>query len=144
MLFHDSLDFALSLSSWSMIATGILTFVVCLFIPAPYGRYSTAKGWGPLLDARFCWVLMESPNLWMPIVVYILVPREDQVIMTLPSCLLLFMYCLHYVNRAIVYPLRMGTDSSPMPVSVMLLAFSYCCWNGFTQSVSLLVVTSYP
>jgi hypothetical protein len=48
-----------------MLATAALTFIATSFIKAPYGRYSTDKGWGPLLDPRLAWILMESPNLWM-------------------------------------------------------------------------------
>jgi len=50
-----------------------------------------------------------------------------------------------YVHRAVIYPLfRMPSNCAPMPVSVMLLAFLFCCWNGFTQSISLLMVERYP
>ena len=30
-----------------------------------YGRYSQSKGWGPLVNAKLAWVLMETPNLWV-------------------------------------------------------------------------------
>ena len=113
-----------------------------------FHRYTTTKGWGPVIDARIAWFVMESPNLWMPLVVkFVLAPvytPRVEAEMTLPNYLLLFMFLSHYVNRTIVYPLRMSSECSNMPISVVFLAFAYCCWNGFNQSVSLCVVMTYP
>ena len=129
-------------SSVAMIVTGLVTFVACMLISAPYGRYTTSKGWGVQIPAKLAWILMESPNLWMPIVIYVYL--SSQFIITLPSCVLLCMFVSHYVNRTIIYPLRMPTDCSEMPISVAWLAFTYCTWNSCTQVLSLCVVTSYP
>jgi hypothetical protein len=37
-----------------------LSFVVLVFVPAPYGRHVRA-GWGPLVSARVGWIAMETP-----------------------------------------------------------------------------------
>lgn len=126
-----------------MIAVGVLTFVSCMIITAPYGRYSTDKGWGAVIHARFAWIFMESPNLWVPLVTYQLVPDLD-ITMSLPNKILLCCFLLHYFNRSIIYPLRMDPSCAPMPSNVMWLAFTYCCWNSFTQSVSLLYINQLP
>ena len=122
----------LSLLTYSMLATAFATFFTTIYIRAPYGRYSTAKGWGPLLPARLAWFLMECPNLVFVLIV--------QLHFASPACrastcntLLLGLFSLHYINRAVLYPLRMRRDASPMPASVTMLAFLYCCWNGLTQ-----------
>ena len=128
-------------SSLAMMGTGCVTFVACMLISAPYGRYTTSKGWGVQIPAKIAWIAMESPNLWMPIVIYSYYP--SQFIMTLPSYILLSMFVSHYINRTIIYPLRMPVNCSEMPISVAWLAFSYCCWNAYTQVLSLCVVTSY-
>ena len=124
-----------------MIGTGCVTFIACMLITAPYGRYTTNKGWGVQIPAKVAWIVMESPNLWMPLALYSYYPSEF--VMTLPSYILLSMFVLHYINRTIVYPLRMPADCSEMPISVAWLAFTYCCWNSCTQVLSLCVVTSY-
>jgi 3-oxo-5-alpha-steroid 4-dehydrogenase 1 len=124
-----------------MIVSSIITFAATTLIAAPYGRYSASKGWGPLLTARFAWIVMESPNLLIPIAFLVFgvdIPRDK-----IPNLALLMMFCAHYINRVIIYPLRLkGTN--PMPASVCILAFLYCSWNGVLQTTNLLLVAQYP
>lgn len=128
--------------SYSMIVVAVVTFYTTMLIKAPYGRYSTSKGWGPLLPARFAWFVMESPNLIAVLVVQIHYASKE--CRTLCNNVLLGMFSLHYLNRAVLYPLRMNRNANPMPASVTLLAFLYCSWNGLTQSLSLGVVNALP
>jgi len=44
---YDELLFVTKKSAYAMIATGVLTFLACMLINAPYGRYS--KGFLSLL-----------------------------------------------------------------------------------------------
>lgn len=69
--------------------------------------------------------------------------KDENQLQNLPNIILLSCFLLHYINRSIIYPLRMRA-ANPMPVSVMGLAFLYCSWNGFTQSLALVVVEKYP
>ena len=97
---------------------------------------------------------MESPNLWITVVVYCVshlyechgcVDLSSFVVngVKLPNIVLLACFLLHYFHRSIIYPLRMSHCNS-MPVSVMFLAFTFCCWNGFNQSITLLTIKTYP
>lgn len=129
-------------SSYAMILTGFATIISLLFIKAPYGRYSTDKGWGFLVPAKLAWVLMESPNLWISLVTFTLNQSNNNLSIQ-PNRILMMCFILHYVNRAIVFPLSMKA-SNPMPVSVMLMAMFYCTWNGFNQATQLLLVKAYP
>ena len=132
-------------SSICMIVAGATTFIACSIIAAPYGRYNTAKGWGFLVPAKLSWFLMESPNLWMPPLVYGCIGSADR-LNSKQNKFLLGMFLLHYFQRSIIYPIFRvnGLRHEPTPVSVTLLAFCYCCWNSFNQAVALLVVTVYP
>jgi 3-oxo-5-alpha-steroid 4-dehydrogenase 1 len=129
--------------AWAMLATGAVTFATTMLIKAPYGRYSASKGWGVLLPARLAWFVMESPNLWISMIVALHFSSKACT-SSLPNKWLLFLFLLHYANRALLYPLRMRRDAAPMPFAVMGLAFLYCCWNGTLQALSLLVVTPRP
>jgi len=40
------------------IATGLVIIPVMLRITAPYGRHTTTS-WGPMIDNRLGWILME-------------------------------------------------------------------------------------
>jgi len=135
----------LYVSSISMIIIGTITFIACTFITAPYGRYSTDKGWGFLLPSKLSWFLMESPNLWLPPIIYSYM-GSIECFSSGPNKILLGMFIIHYIQRSIIYPVFRisGKNHQPTPVSVTILAFTYCFWNGFTQSLSLLVVNVYP
>lgn len=133
---------AVSLSSICMILTGIITFVTCMIIVAPYGRYSKKKGWGILLPARIAWIIMESPNLWVPLLIYNFGGQKCY-IQDRTSIILLGCFFVHYINRTIIFPLRMR-EGNPMPISVMILAFLYCLWNSSTQATYLLCAAKYP
>jgi hypothetical protein len=121
---------------WSMIVTAVCTFGATMVISAPYGRYTTSKGWGPLIPAKLAWFFMESPNLWVSAIVYLYHSKETCAA-NRHNNILMCMFVLHYLNRSVLYPLRMPRDANPMPVSVTFMAFFYCLWNGMTQSISL-------
>ena len=129
-------------SSYAMILTGVATILSLLVIKAPYGRYSTDKGWGFLVPAKLAWFLMESPNLWITLVTFILNISNHNLSIQ-PNRILMMCFALHYTNRAILFPLSMKV-SNPMPVSVMLMAMFYCTWNGFNQATQLILVKAYP
>ena len=85
---------------------------------------------------------MESPNLITPVIFY-LTMRCTGLAYTVNKCLIGF-FILHYIHRSIIYPLyRMPKTTAPMPITVCVLAFGFCTWNSFQQSLSLLIVYQY-
>lgn len=142
---------SLRMLGWSMVFTAMFTFGLTSCIAAPYGKFMASKGWGMLIPARLAWFVMESPNLFMPMIVsHGYLGSWDAGYQRLQhqhaNRWLFTMYQLHYIHRSIIYPLFRinGICHKPMPLSVMLMAFSYCIWNGALQSLSLLVVVRYP
>ena len=125
-----------------MIIAAVGTFLGLSFFAAPYGKYSSTKGWGPLVPAQIAWSVMESPNLWISIIVYFYrhYLSVGSAIDNLPNKIAMFCFLLHYINRSIIYPLRMSSNkATQMPASVMLAAFVFCSWNGFNQSAALIL-----
>src|SRR5262245_33792562 len=93
------------------IGLGAVTFVALLFVVAPYGRHDRS-GWGPRIPARVGWIVMESPALVAFGALYAKGPhRLDPAPLALAA-----MWCVHYVQRVVVYPLRMRPDAKSMPV----------------------------
>lgn len=129
-------------SSSVMVVSALLTFLGLSFFAAPYGKYSATKGFGPLVPAQIAWCFMEIPNLWVSLIVYIYRGHvSDPAIYGDVNKLALFCFLLHYVNRSIIYPYRMRTNScTPMPASVMFAALVFCSWNGLNQATSLILV----
>ena len=111
-------------SSSAMIIAGVVTFLGCSYLAAPYGKYTSSKGWGVLLNPKYAWIIMESPNIWIAYLVYAYRPSSsDEIISNVHNQILLGCFILHYINRCIIYPLRMESNSSaPMPITVSILS----------------------
>ena len=118
-----------TLLTTAMFVTGVFTIYTTLFhVTAPYGRHSTATGWGILVNPRLAWMVMESPNLWWCLYYYC----KGDGFTNLPAAniILILIFSGHYINRSLVYPLRISAGSKAMPIAVMLSATFYCTWNG--------------
>lgn len=113
------------------IATGMLlmsipTFLVLYhIIPAPWGKTLSHK-MGPLLPARAAWAFFESPNLIWSYVCW----KHRREKLAYINQFLLLLFVMHYVQRAILYPLFLSNNTNQMPIAVVLCAFVFCNVNG--------------
>jgi len=118
---------------WIVIA--IIIFPFLLRITAPYGRHSK-KNWGPMIDNRLGWVLMELPSLVIFVLLILLGPKQP----SSPIWVLFSLWTIHYFNRSVIFPLRTKTKGKKMPVLIMLSAVFFNLinaglngyWLGFT------------
>jgi 3-oxo-5-alpha-steroid 4-dehydrogenase 1 len=110
----------------------------------PYGRYSNSNGsgWGPKIPARVAWIVMESPTLIIMSLLFFHFGSKDA-IQSRSNQFLISFFVIHYLNRAVIYPFRMS-QSAPMPITVLLIAWLYVVWNSFTQAIALTRVLTYP
>ncbi len=117
--------------------------ISCSFITAGYGRYSTPRNWGIRIKAKTAWLIMESPNLVIPIVTFLYTKSNNQTTGVI-NLILLSLYIIHYIHRDIIYPVLMDkSNPNDMPIIVMLLAFLFCLVNSMTQTLSLLFIHNY-
>src|SRR5690606_20879952 len=49
----------------------------------------------------------------------------------LVSWIIVAFFSLHYLNRSIVFPLRIKTNGKKMPISIMFMSISFNLVNGF-------------
>lgn len=123
---------------WMGIA--MVTFPVLLRTSAPYGR-TVRKGWGPLISSRCGWVLMESAAVVSFSAVWMTSCRKFDTV----SILFLFLWELHYLNRAYVFPLRMKRHRKGMALLVVVLALAFNVINGWINGTSLFSIgRPYP
>ena len=106
---------------WAGVA--VVTFVVLLFVRAPYGRH-VKKGWGPEISNKAGWILMELPSF--AIILYFLLNYSHGYYATL----LLFLWLVHYVNRSFVFPLRIRTQGKKMPLVIVASAIIFNLINA--------------
>lgn len=127
--------------SWAMIFVAFAVFFVLLFIPAPYGKHDNPGKRLVSINPRLCWFLFESPNLlW--VIKAITTRNPDDALLQTPNLILLGCFTFHYINRAVVYPLRMrgGQPWSLLPFASAVLFTSI---NGFMQTHALQSI-QYP
>ncbi len=107
---------------WGFAGLSVLVFFVVMLIPAPYGRHER-PGWGPTMAARPAWVLMELPAVLVPLVVWWLSERRFEAV----PLVMLLMWQSHYLDRALLYPLKARMTGKRTPLLIVLLAFVSNC-----------------
>lgn len=92
----------------------VLVFVTLLFIAAPYGRH-IRRGWGPTINNKIGWVIMEAPAPLVFAACFVLGSYTNSITM-----LVFFgLWEVHYLHRAFIYPL--GLRSSVKNVSLLVM-----------------------
>jgi steroid 5-alpha reductase family enzyme len=126
MIGNDTFDFIVL--SWIILAC--LIFPILLFVAAPYGRHTTRK-WGITISNKKGWIIMEVPAL-LVFLYLILSGKADknEVVWILVS-----LFTMHYINRSLIYPLRIKTLGKRMPLIIAILAIFFntvnSCINGY-------------
>lgn len=114
------------LYAWTWIAVAVVTFIVLLKITAPYGRH-TKSTWGPLISNKIGWFIMEF--FVLIVLSYFIITGSN--VQSLVNLIILGFFALHYINRSIIFPLRIKTNGKKMPVSIMFMALFFNLNNGF-------------
>lgn len=109
---------------WIGIAAAV--FLLLLRITAPYGRHTSSK-WGPQVNNKMGWMIMEAPGLAL-FLYFMISSASNQNAM---SWTLAAFYFFHYINRTFVFPLRLRTRRKKMPLLIMLMAIIFNLANGF-------------
>ena len=84
---------------WAWMGLAVATFVVLLFRVAPYGRH-LSTGWGPTIGHRMGWIIMECVS---PLALLVAAGGRIQ---ETAHVLLVGLWIVHYLHRAIIYPFR--------------------------------------
>lgn len=80
----------------------LVTAISSPFVASPYGRFASQR-WGPALDPRLGWMLMELPATVVFLVTYFRGPNRFEPF----PLFVLFLWCCHYLNRGFVMPALM-------------------------------------
>jgi 3-oxo-5-alpha-steroid 4-dehydrogenase 1 len=138
MFFPTTRFFNLMLLLW--IALAIVTFVLLLFVSAPYGRH-LRKGWGPNLSNRLGWMIMEAPSAILMLVYFLTGNRQNNIILLI----FLILWEIHYIHRTFIFPLRFQSEKKDMPLLVVLMALFFNTANTYFNGMYLFHFSSgYP
>jgi 3-oxo-5-alpha-steroid 4-dehydrogenase 1 len=120
-------------------ATAAIAFPVLFWITVPYGGRHTSESWGPSIPSRLAWFLMEVPAPAFLLVGYSLGRHAGGPV----SLLLLSAFLIHYAHRAIVYPLRMPSNSKRTPVLSATIALCVNIANGTINGLAVSHASEY-
>lgn len=114
-----------------MIGLGIMVFICLFFFKAGYGYLSTSN-WGPKINNKTAWVLMEAPS-FLFLLYYTLRYAFSGVEAVNCNIVLYFiagLFLLHYFQRAFIFPLLMRGHST-MPIAIMAMGMVFNTANSW-------------
>ena len=116
-----------------------VVFFILLKVTAPYGRHYR-YGWGKTMSSRLAWFLMELPAVCMVPLMVALQPNR------IPAGVWIFVaiWEIHYLQRTIVFPLRMMGSKHDFPLVLVAMAFGFNLINGYVNGYFLGVRLDYP
>ena len=114
------------------IAIAILIFPLVLKVVAPYGRHTTTS-WGPLINNKAGWVIMEFPALFFFAGFFLFGTNHHNLLLWI----FFSFWMIHYLNRTLIFPFRLHTRGKKMPVTIVLMAFCFNLLNGYINGYYL-------
>jgi protein-S-isoprenylcysteine O-methyltransferase Ste14 len=120
--------FNVTLIIWLLLAPA--AFISLFFVVAPYGRH-VRSGWGPSLDSKLGWVVMEAVSPLIFALCFILGSAP----FSFTSLAFLLLWETHYIHRAFIYPFSLKSSNEKMPLSIALSGLGFnlvnASMNGF-------------
>tara|TARA_B110000196_G_scaffold109156_1_gene94611 strand:- start:64 stop:816 length:753 start_codon:yes stop_codon:yes gene_type:complete len=121
---------------WLLLA--IISFFFLFWINAPYGRFSD-KNWGILVDYKIGWFVQEIISPLTFSYFFINGVAEKNII----SWILFSIWVIHYINRSIIFPMRI-CSTSKIPISVIASAIFFNLVNGFINGYYIGNIINFP
>lgn len=115
----------------AMAIVAVIVFFALYRIKAGYGIFRSG-GWGPSLNNRLGWVLMEAPAFLTMLVVWICSPRRGDLV----PLVMFLLYELHYFQRSFIFPLLIR-GRSRMPIAIMAMGAVFNLLNAYIQGAWL-------
>lgn len=114
-----------------MAALAVIVFIALFFFKAGYG-YLSSSNWGPKVNNRLAWVLMECPAFFF-MLLYTLKYAHEGADTGNESIVLYVMagfFLVHYFQRSFIFPFLMR-GKSEMPVLIMLMGMTFNTLNSY-------------
>lgn len=108
-----------------MIVLACIVFMALQKITPAYGL-TYDKKWGPSIDNRVGWVLMEAPVFFAMLALWLFSPRRGEPALIVMTSLFL----LHYFQRSFIFPLLIK-GKSKMPLSIILSGITFNLLNAY-------------
>ncbi len=104
----------------TMAALAVVVFIALQRLTAGYG-IMYRKGWGPTVDNRLGWVLMEAPSFITMLLLWIFSPRSADA----APIVMALLFLIHYFQRSFIFPMLMrGRNRMPLAIIAMGVVFN--------------------
>ncbi len=123
--------------AWIIIA--LIIFPILFKVNPPYGRHRSEK-WGPEVNNRIGWILMELPTL----VLFILIFLSGNAAKTITTWIFFSIWVAHYLNRIFIFPLRIRTKGKKIPVVIIFSGIFFNLMNSSLNAYWLGYLGYYP
>ena len=114
-----------------MAVMALIVFIVLFFLNAGYGYLSTSN-WGPKINNKTAWVLMECPAFLF--LLYYTLDFAASGVETGNDKFVLYvmagLFLLHYFQRSFIFPLLMKGKSTT-PIAIMAMGMVFNTLNSF-------------
>ena len=110
-----------------MSALALVVFVALYHVDAGYGKFYDSK-WGPSVNNRLGWFLMETPVFVAMLLLWYFSERRGDVV----RLAFLLIFELHYFQRSFIFPLLIK-GRSRMPLSIILMGVIFNTLNALMQ-----------
>lgn len=108
-----------------MICLAVIVFFALQKLTAGYGMMYTSK-WGPTINNRAGWIIMEAPSFFGMIIFWILSPNPTATAAVVMASLFL----LHYFQRTFIFPLLIK-GKSRMPWAIIIMGMTFNLINAY-------------
>ena len=110
-----------------MTVLAVVVFISLYFVDAGYGMFYNKK-WGPSINNKLGWVLMEAPVFFAMLVLWLCSERVDSLV----CVLFLLFFEIHYFQRTFIFPFLMR-GKSRMPLTIVLMGVVFNLINACMQ-----------
>lgn len=115
----------------SMIILALIVFVALFRFKAGYGYLSNGK-WGPKINNRLGWVLMESPVFLLMLYMFMNSPRSEFIRDNLVYYAVSAPFFIHYFQRSFIFPVLIKGNGK-MPIAIILMGIIFNTVNAYMQ-----------
>lgn len=103
-----------------MAVLAVIVFFALQRVEAAYGM-TYSKKWGPSVNNKAGWILMEAPAFFAMGAIWLLSARATSA----APCVMASLFMLHYFQRTFIFPLLMrGKSRMPLAITVMGMVFN--------------------
>lgn len=121
-----------------MMILGIIVFIILFFITAGYGQYYKKEKWGPAINDKAGWIIMEAPTVIVYLILYFVGDHKFEFFTLFFSALFL----MHYGYRTFIFPMLIR-GKHKMPITIIIFGMMFNTSNAYLQGRWVNTLYSY-